>query len=302
MISSAANQRVKRIAQLNKKASQRRKEQVFVAEGIKMFLEAPDEYLQEVYISKSLFEELERAGESPAALEKAGSGKCPADREAGSGNRMILDKIKKNSYEVVTDEVFEKMSDTQTPQGILSVVGQRHFTLEQILAKGKRKSGGNAHFLILENLQDPGNLGTIMRTGEGAGVAGIIMSRDTVDIYNPKTIRATMGSVYRVPFLYIENMAETVSIMKESGITVYAAHLKGEKSYDMCDYTAAAAFLIGNEGNGLTESTAALADTYIRIPMQGQLESLNAAVAAALLMYEAARQRRNREKGMVKEV
>lgn len=302
MISSAANQRVKRIAQLNKKASLRRKEQVFVVEGIKMFLEAPDEYLQEVYISESLFKELEGTEESPAALEKAGIGKSSADRKADSGHRMILDKIKKNSCEVVADEIFAKMSDTQTPQGILSVVRQRHFTLEQILAKGKRESGGSAHFLILENLQDPGNLGTIMRTGEGAGVTGVIMSRDTVDIYNPKTIRATMGSVYRVPFLYIENMEEAVSIMKESGITVYAAHLKGEKSYDMCDYTAATAFLIGNEGNGLTLSTAALADTYIRIPMQGQLESLNAAVAAAVLMYETARQRRNREKGMVKEV
>ena len=147
-------------------------------------------------------------------------------------------------------------------------------------------------FLILENLQDPGNLGTIMRTAEGAGASGIIMSSDTVDIYNPKTIRSTMGSIYRVPFFYAEDIRETVRQIQQKGIGIYAAHLHGEKYYDEYDYRRPAAFLIGNEGNGLTEETAKLADTCIRIPMAGQLESLNAAVASALLMYEAARQRR----------
>ena len=117
------------------------------------------------------------------------------------------------------------------------------------------------------------------------------MSKDTVDIYNPKTIRSTMGSVYRVPFLYVEDIVQTVEKLKRNGIQTYAAHLKGEKSYYQCDYRSGAAFLIGNEGNGLSAALAETADEYIKIPMKGEVESLNAAVSASLLVYEVTRQR-----------
>lgn len=266
MITSVTNQKVKRIVQLNKKSGQRKKEDVFVAEGIKMFQEAPEEIIEEIYVAQSLLN---------------------TERKQELQQMNILDKLDRCGYDAVSDEVFGKMSDTQTPQGILCVIRQLHYSLEDMV-------GGNGVplFLILENLQDPGNLGTIIRTGEGAGVSGVIMSRDTVDIYNPKTIRATMGSVYRVPFLYAEDIRSTVTEMKKKGIRVYAAHLKGSKDYDVYDYTEPSAFLIGNEGSGLTEETAAIADTYIKIPMEGKVESLNAAVAAALLIYEGARQRR----------
>ena len=177
-----------------------------------------------------------------------------------------------------------------TPQGILAVVRQPVSSLEKLL------NAPAPFFMVLENIQDPGNLGTILRTAEGAGVTGILMSRDTVDIFNPKTIRSTMGSVYRVPFLYVEDICETVRELKNKGISAYAAHLKGTGSYDEQDYTKGTAFLIGNEGNGLTDELANLADTYIRIPMYGKVESLNAAIASAVLMYEAQRQRRNIER------
>ena len=117
------------------------------------------------------------------------------------------------------------------------------------------------------------------------------MTADTVDIFNPKTIRSTMGSVYRVPFIYVETLTEVVEKMKEKNIPVYAAHLKGQKNYYEFDYRKGCAFLIGNEGNGLKKETADLADDYLKIPMQGQVESLNAAIAASVLMYEAYRQR-----------
>ncbi|MDE7037602.1 MAG: RNA methyltransferase, partial [Lachnospiraceae bacterium] len=145
---------------------------------------------------------------------------------------------------------------------------------------------------VLDHLQDPGNLGTIFRAAEGAGVTGIVMDRECVDIYNPKTIRSTMGSVYRMPFCYVEDLPDAVREMKENGILTYAAHLEGRRDYDEEDYRRPCAFLIGNEGNGLTREVAQLADAYIRIPMKGQVESLNAAVAASVLMFEAARQRR----------
>jgi TrmH family RNA methyltransferase len=134
----------------------------------------------------------------------------------------------------------------------------------------------------------------MVRTGEGAGVTGVIMSRTTVDLFNPKTIRSTMGSLYRVPFLIAEDLVETIAQLKADGVKMYAAHLKGTLSYDEPDYTGACGFLIGNEGNGLRDEVADAADTYIRIPMAGQVESLNAAISAGLLMYECSRQRRNR--------
>ncbi|MEG0370657.1 MAG: RNA methyltransferase, partial [Hungatella sp.] len=149
------------------------------------------------------------------------------------------------------------------------------------------------HLMVLETIQDPGNLGTIMRAGEGAGITGIIMDSTTVDLYNPKVIRSTMGSIYRVPFVYVENLIETLEVLKQKSIRFYAAHLKAVHNYDQEDYTGNIGFLIGNEAAGLSDEVAKLADRYITIPMAGQVESLNAAVAASVLMFEAARQRRS---------
>lgn len=256
MIESTANKQVKNLIQLMKKPKVRRETKTFVVEGIRMFREVPKERLVQTYVSESFLEKEE--------------------------NRAVL---RETHCEIMTDKVFASVSDTQTPQGILSIVRQKEYTLEEILKKE------HPHLVLLENLQDPGNLGTIFRTAEGAGVDGIIMSKDTVDIYNPKTVRSTMGSLYRMPFIYVENLTEIIDRIKENGISVYAAHLKGRNAYYQEDYREGCAFLIGNEGNGLTEELATHADIYLRIPMEGQVESLNAAVAAAILMYEAKRQR-----------
>ena len=153
--------------------------------------------------------------------------------------------------------------------------------------------------LILESIQDPGNLWTMLQTGEGAGISGILMNRTTVDLFNPKTIRSTMGSIYRVPFLVVDDLEETIRKLQADGVCVFAAHLKGKKSYDAMDYRDATAFMIGNEGNGLSDEIANLADSYIRIPMEGQVESLNAAISATLLMYECNRQRRSTNENLV---
>ena len=187
--------------------------------------------------------------------------------------------------EVLEDRIFEYVSDTKTPQGILCIVKQRRDRLEDIIKKE------NPLIMVLENLQDPGNLGTIVRTAEGAGVSAVLMSAGTADLYNPKTIRSTMGSIYRIPCIVSTDLPGDIGKLKHAGVTVYAAHLKGTQSYSQADYRGGTAFLIGNEGNGLTDETAELADRYIRIPMCGQVESLNAAVASSILMYEVLRQR-----------
>ena len=119
-------------------------------------------------------------------------------------------------YELVSDSVFAVMSDTQTPQGVLALVRQFSYGMEDLL-----KNDRPAHLMVLDNLQDPGNLGTILRAGEGAGITGLIMSRDTVDLYNPKVIRSTMGSVFRVPFYYTDDLEQTVLDLKARGIRVF---------------------------------------------------------------------------------
>ena len=146
--------------------------------------------------------------------------------------------------------------------------------------------------LILENIQDPGNLGTMLRSSEGAGVTGVILSKGSADVYNPKVIRSTMGSIFRMPFMYVDNLPAFVEKLSERGIKTYAAHLKGKRNYDKFDYTKPTAFLIGNEGNGLSKETADAASEYVLIPMKGQVESMNAATSAAILTFEASRQRR----------
>lgn len=257
MISSTSNRHMKTIVQLNKKARARRELRAFVVEGVKMFAETPAELLEQVYVSEHF-------------LEK-------------ESNRVLLDKSGAD-YETVSDGVFAHACDTGTPQGILAVVRMPEYRFSDLL----RKNG--TRLLVLEDIQDPGNLGTMFRTAEGAGMSGIVMSKNTVDLFAPKTVRATMGSIYRMPFFVSEDLKETLRELSQAGVHSYAAHLKGKCWYDQPDYTKPCAFLIGNEGNGLREETAACAGTYVKIPMEGRLESLNAGVAAGIFMYEAYRQ------------
>ena len=239
MIASTSNPQVRNLLQLQKKARVRNGQDVFLAEGLKMFLEAPKARIHKVYLSKSLYE------------------------EKGAGFLRDL------PAEIMEDRVFAAVSDTKTPQGILCVLRQFHYRLEDLLTKK------HPLLLLLEDLQDP-----------------VLLSKNCVDLYNPKTIRSTMGSIYRMPFVCVERLEDTLPFLKERGIRTYAAHLQGKNCYDEEDYRRGSAFLIGNEGNGLSRELSDQADALIRIPMHGQLESLNAAVAASILMYEACRQRR----------
>lgn len=260
MITSTSNGRIKRLVNLKKKRKNREEEKVFLVEGIRMFREVPAKKLREVYVSEAFYQKEKQAVDE--AVQNSGA-----------------------AFEMLSDTVFSHVSDTKTPQGVLCVVEQMLHPAEEVL------QAENPHLLVLDNLQDPGNLGTIVRTAEGAGVTGIVMSADCVDIYNPKVIRSTMGSVYRMPFCYVEDLEAMIAEMKERGILTYAAHLSESVDYDRADYRKPCAFLIGNEGNGLREEIADAADQYIKIPMCGQVESLNAAIAAAVLMFEVRRQR-----------
>ena len=304
IITSIKNDKIKEVIKLRDKARERRDAGLFITEGVRMFLEAPDELIRDIYVSESMAAKLQETSnssgrdsahedisyEDPAVKGFSSKGLSARGLSEDNDHAKYYEacclELRKHGYTTVTDDVMKSMSDTQTPQGILCVVKQPSCVIEDIM--GNKKS----HLLlILEGLQDPGNLGTIFRTSEAAGVTGIIMSRDTVDIYNPKTIRSTMGSIYRVPFIYSEDLYTDLDKLRAHGISVYAAYLTGSVSYDKCDYRSDTAFLIGNEGNGLSDKALSHSDTRVRIPMEGSVESLNAAVSAAVLMYEAHRQR-----------
>lgn len=253
MITSSANGQIKNLIKLQKSAKARKQQGVFLVEGLRLFREVPKEQIVKVYITEEFLEKHEE----------------------------LLQEIE---YELVTNQVLKEASDTKTPQGVMAVVKMLKYSLDEL------KGYDNPCFMVLENIQDPGNLGTIIRTSEGANITAVLMSEDTVDIYNSKVVRSTMGSIFRTKFMYL-SMEEIFTFLKEEKITTYGAHLDGQDFYEE-DYKTACAFFIGNEGNGLTEETARLVERKIKIPMYGQIESLNAAIASTVLMYEAMRQRR----------
>ena len=247
------NQELLKIRDLQKKPALRKKERLFVVEGSRLSNELPEELCVSTVVSDSY---VKRFGKPDGAIQ-------------------------------IRDQEFERICDTKTPQGILKTARMFSYTEEEIL------SCENGLFLLLERVQDPGNLGTMIRTAEAAGVSGIILDGDCCDIYNPKVLRGTMGSVFRLKVAVTEDLPGTVKKIQSLSGHVYAASLEGSLPYDEADYTGMSAFLIGNEGNGLSEEIEALSDCRIRIPMEGKAESLNAAIAAAVLMFEAKRQRKN---------
>lgn len=256
MITSVSNVKVKNIIQLRNKSKSRRDADAFVIEGVRMFSELPSEAIIEAYMTQGFYEKYRGAA--------------------------FLSGIK---YELVSEQVFAKMSDTVTPQGIIAIVKMKHYDLSDVLSRG------DGLYLMLEDIQDPGNLGTLIRTAEAAGVSGVIMSKGTVDIYNPKVTRSTMGAIMRVPFVYVPDITQTIRDMKKSGIKVYAAALGDDTEYTDVNYTGSVAVVIGNEGNGLSGLAISSSTGTVKIPMSGQIESLNAAISAAVILYEARRQR-----------
>lgn len=262
MISSTANTRVKNIAVLQKKGKERRRQGLFVIEGRKLFEEvlrdAPDA-IHEVYVTEAFFD-------SPA-------------------HRKLLGTV---SYETVTDNVMKAMAETMEPQGVLATVRIPQYDKTALSEKK------DAVWIALEDLRDPGNLGTVLRTAEAAGVTGVLLSDSSVDMYNPKVVRSTMGAIFRVPHFYVSDFLEELDRWKEAGATLYAAHLQGTRYYDEPEYDGCSVILIGNEANGLSDAAAQKANCLVKIPMEGKAESLNAAVATSLFVYEAYRKRRKR--------
>ncbi len=182
----------------------------------------------------------------------------------------------------VSEKLYRVMSDTINPQGIMATVEMRQYTPLEIL-------GGKNLYVILESINNPGNAGTIIRTAHAAGFTGVFVLKGSVDIYNPKTIRSTMGSLFALPYCIDVELRDIVKILKASGVSVYNCSPDAETPYFDIDLSKDAAIIIGNEAEGISKEALDSSDCSISIPMPGGTESLNAAAAAAVLIYESVR-------------
>ncbi len=252
VITSRENSLIKLVSALQGSAVKRREFGLFVLEGLRICKDACENGIR-----------FDKLIVSDTAIQKYGE-----DIEAFSENAAECFKI--------PDSLFLKISDTKTPQGIIAVC--------KIPLTDKSKIKNNGRYVALENVQDPANLGAVSRTAEALGAVGLILSADGCDPYSPKALRASMGTLLRMPIFIFGDFAAEI---KASGITSYACVVdKSAESIKEVDFQDGCAVLIGNEGNGLTEEVIAAADKRITIPMNGRAESLNAAAAAAIAIWE----------------
>jgi len=188
---------------------------------------------------------------------------------------------------VMSSGLFRKLSETENPQGILAVVKKGIYKVEEFFRPGP----GSSNIIVLDRLQDPGNIGTILRTADAAGYMGAILLKGTADIYSPKIVRAAAGSLFRLPVLAADTPGEVTALLRRYRKNIICTTPNCTGLYYDADLREDAAVIIGNEGNGICKEFLDQADMLVKIPMEGTIESLNAAVSAGILMYESVRQR-----------
>ncbi|MFA7578228.1 MAG: RNA methyltransferase [Candidatus Muiribacteriota bacterium] len=199
-----------------------------------------------------------------------------------------LEKLDPKSLVAVTPAILNKLSNTETPQGIIAVPSRLSWNESRLFSKN------NSFIFILDGIQDPGNMGTIIRTADALKVDGIIVSDDTVDHYNPKTVRSTMGAIFRVPIFKAEILKQYVEKLKENNYCVIGTTLREKsQSYEKVDYTKynKIALVIGNESRGICEEVLQTLDFEIKIPILSDIDSLNAGVATGISAYEIMKQK-----------
>ena len=173
--------------------------------------------------------------------------------------------------------VLAAVCDTKTPQGIAAVV------------RMKEQSALGKHIVVLDGVQDPGNVGTIIRTADAAGLDGVLLSNQCADVFSPKVLRATMGSIFRMNLRTTGDLPGELTKLREKGYSILSSQLDGTPFYEREKVAERFALIIGNEGNGVSEQVQQTATHQVRLPMRGGAESLNAAIAAAIMMYELMR-------------
>ena len=256
VITSKDNEKIKEIKKLKEK-KYREETNLFVVEGIKIVKEAIeyDADIRKIVISN--------------------------DAIGYEVDEDVLKIIQKYEVMIVSQNVFESISDVKTPQGILAVIKNK---------ENVKVDYNEDVIFILDNIQDPGNLGTIIRTLDAAGIKQLIVSNDTVDYMSPKVLRSTMGGAFRVNVIVADDLLNMIDEIKKNGFEVAVTDLATDKSIYDVDYNKKA-IVIGNEANGVSDEVKDKADIRVKIPMLGKAESLNAAVATSVIAYEYVRQK-----------
>ena len=253
-ITSPQNNVIKNIKELQKKKSARKSEGLFVIEGIRGVKEIPSHVKIKYLITTSEVDEKE------------------------------LGAVKAEERLEVSKEIYKSISDTQSPQGAMAVAYMPTYDLVHFNIEA-------GHYLVLENLQDPGNLGTIIRTAHAFDFKGVFITKGSVDLYSPKVVRSTMSSLFHVPIVIEEEIDTYMDFLKQKGVSLYTtALIPGAKPIYDVTFEEKVAIIIGNEGNGVSERVKEASDHTVIIPMPGAAESLNAAIATSICMYEITRQ------------
>lgn len=258
-ITSRDNPQVKLAAALLARRKEREETGLFVAEGLRLCLDAAD---SGVAIRTLLL--------TPEASERYPE----TDRLRRAAGRTLI----------ISGALAERIADTRSPQGVFAICEKLDIRRCAVTIKG------SGHYLLLENIQDPGNLGAMLRTADALGIDGVFLGGGCADLYSPKVLRGSMGGIFRVPFSAADSLLPVIARLREAGVPVYAAALEETAlTAGKVDFSRGGAVLVGNEGSGLPEELIAACTAGLMIPMAGGANSLNAAVAAAILLWEMKR-------------
>lgn len=256
-INSISNPKIKYWDKLKNKKG-REKEKLFLIEGIKLI----DEAIKAKYQIEDII--IEEESEQIEVIQ-----------------RILRDNKVNASITIVSRAIVNKLTDTETPQGVFAVLRRKEVTLENIMSKQS--------LLLLDEIQDPGNLGTIIRSADASGVEVIILGKGTVDLYNSKVLRSAMGSIFHLEIIEAD-LDEIIPMLQQNQFKIVGSSPYAEKSYFDVDLASKLAILIGNEARGLAKERMEAVNQMVSIPIKGRAESLNAAIATALLLYERVRQ------------
>jgi TrmH family RNA methyltransferase len=263
-ITSAQNPKIKLLLELQEKSKTRRKEGLFVVEGLRELLHC----IGSGYQAHALF--------------------VCSDVLSAQGMKELEDAIESSSEGCacyfIPKHLYEKVAYRGSTEGVIAELKCKSHSLESLSLKE------NPLVVVLESVEKPGNLGAVLRSADAAGVDAVIVCDPLTDMYNPNLIRSSIGGIFTVPTAAASS-EDTIKWLKDNNITIYTAQLQDSEWYYDTDMTKGTAIVMGTEATGLTDAWRKAADAHIKIPMLGRLDSLNVSVSAAILMYEAVRQR-----------
>ncbi|MCR4432055.1 MAG: 23S rRNA (guanosine(2251)-2'-O)-methyltransferase RlmB [Tepidanaerobacteraceae bacterium] len=263
MLSEIPKKHIKFIKALKASKNARDREKCFIVEGLRSVEEAVKSNFTIVF-----------AAVSNKFLNKGD----------GRSSNLITQLQCSQLLYMISEEQFNLLSDTVTPQGIMAVIRMKSFELKEFARE-------NFFIIALDKIKDPGNLGTIIRTADAAGVNAVIAGKGCVDLYNPKVIRSTMGSIFHVPVISSDDIIETLMELKNKGGKIVSTHLGAKKYYYELDMTGPTVLVMGKEDAGVCDEINSISDEIVKIPMKGKAESLNVSIAHGIVLFEAVKQR-----------